>query len=85
MLLRRIAFMSAALSQVSGLGVAVAFWAGSLVGISPHEETPWWLSPSRARSLFAAVGAVVMALPAQPARHFRERGGARRTWAPAPS
>ena len=29
-LLRRIAFMSAALSQVSGLGVAVAFWVGSL-------------------------------------------------------
>ena len=61
--LRRIAFMSAALSQVSGLGVAVAFWAGSLVGISPHEPTPLLLHPLTWAFAFAALGAVAMSLP----------------------
>ena len=43
--LRRIAFMSAALSQVSGLGVATAFWVGSFFGISPHDDVAFWFSP----------------------------------------
>jgi zinc transport system permease protein len=66
--LRRIAFMSAALSQVSGLGVAVAFWAGSFVGISPHEPTPLWLHPLTWAFAFAALGAVAMSLPARSRR-----------------
>src|SRR5882672_3038309 len=67
-ILRRIAFMSAALSQVSGLGVAVAFWVGSFVGIAPHEQAPWWLSPGLFAFVFAAGGAAVMALPARSRR-----------------
>ena len=67
-LLRRIAFMSAALSQVSGLGVAVAFLVGSYAGISPHDETPWWISPGVYAFAFAAIGAVVMALPSRSRR-----------------
>src|SRR3954471_22422020 len=63
LLLRRIAFMSAALSQVSGLGVAVAFWVGSFAGVSPHDPTPWWLSPGLYAFVFAALGAAAMALP----------------------
>jgi zinc transport system permease protein len=66
--LRRIAFMSAALSQVSGLGVAVAFWLGSFAGISPHEATPWWLSPVTWAFLFAALGAAAMSLPSRSRR-----------------
>jgi zinc transport system permease protein len=66
--LRRIAFMSAALSQVSGLGVAVAFWAGSFVGLTPHEPTPIWLSPMTFALVFAAIGAVLLALPARSRR-----------------
>ena len=66
--LRRIAFMSAALSQVSGLGVAVAFWVGSFANIAPHEATPWYLSPATFALLFAALGAVAMALPARSRR-----------------
>ncbi len=60
--LRRIAFMSAALSQVSGLGVAVAFFAGSFLGISPHDPTPWWLAPTTFALFFASAGAMLMAL-----------------------
>jgi zinc transport system permease protein len=67
-LLRRIAFMSAALSQVSGLGVAVSFLVGSYFGMEPHGPTPWWLSPSAGAFLFAGLGAVLMALPARSKR-----------------
>ncbi|MFZ5467944.1 MAG: metal ABC transporter permease [Myxococcota bacterium] len=42
---RRIAFVSAALGQVSGLGVAAGFFVGSLFGADPHEPTPLWLDP----------------------------------------
>jgi ABC-type Mn2+/Zn2+ transport system permease subunit len=66
--LRRIAFMSAALSQVSGLGVAVAFLVGSFAGIMPHRETPLWLDPSLWALVFACAGAVAMALPARSRR-----------------
>jgi len=61
--LRRIAFMSAALSQVSGLGVATAFWVGSFAGIAPHEATPLWAAPTAYAFVFAAIGAVGMSLP----------------------
>lgn len=59
--LRRMAFMSAALSQVSGLGVAVAFWVGSLMNVEPHSPTPAVLSPSTFAFAFAALGAMAMA------------------------
>jgi zinc transport system permease protein len=66
--LRRIAFMSAALSQVSGLGVAVAFLVGSFAGITPHAATPLWLNPSLWALAFACMGAVAMALPTRSRR-----------------
>lgn len=67
--LRRIAFMSAALSQVSGLGVAVAFWVGSFAGVAPHgPDTPFWFSPAIYAIGFACVGAVTMALPSRSKR-----------------
>ncbi|MBS2026947.1 MAG: metal ABC transporter permease [Deltaproteobacteria bacterium] len=67
--LRRIAFMSAALSQVSGLGVAMAFWVGSFAEVTPHQEgTPWYASPALYAILFAVLGAVTMALPSRSKR-----------------
>ena len=66
--LRRIAFMSAALSQLSGLGVAAAFLAGSFAGIAPHDETPWWLSPTTGAFLFAYLGAALITLPSRSKR-----------------
>ncbi|HUM11923.1 MAG TPA: metal ABC transporter permease [Myxococcaceae bacterium] len=60
--LRRIGFMSAALSQVSGLGVALAFLAGSFAGVTPHTETPPWLHPSLWALAFASLGAAAMAV-----------------------
>lgn len=66
--LRRIAFMSAALSQVSGLGVATAFLVGSFVGITPHAETPLWLNPLLWALVFACLGAAAMAVPARSRR-----------------
>ncbi|MBX7101016.1 MAG: metal ABC transporter permease [Myxococcaceae bacterium] len=66
--LRRIAFMSAALSQLSGLGVAASFLAGSFAGIAPHDETPWWLSPTTFAFLFAYAGAALVTLPSRSKR-----------------
>lgn len=66
--LRRIAFVSAALSQVSGLGVATAFWVGSYFGVSPHEATPVWFSPAAYALIFACLGAALFTLPARSKR-----------------
>ena len=66
--LRRIAFMSAALSQVSGLGVATAFWVGSFASITPHDATPFYLAPGFFALGFACVGAVAMSWPARSKR-----------------
>jgi zinc transport system permease protein len=63
--LRRVAFMSAALSQVSGLGVATAFWVGSFFGISPHEDTAPWASPVTFALVFALLGAAAFSWPAR--------------------
>jgi zinc transport system permease protein len=66
--LRRMAFMSAALSQVSGLGVATAFWVGSVFGVTPHEATHFWFSPAVYALAFAALGAIGFTLPARSRR-----------------
>lgn len=42
---RRVAFVSAALGQLSGLSVAFGFLVGSYFGVDPHEHTPLWLDP----------------------------------------
>jgi zinc transport system permease protein len=66
--LRRVAFMSAALSQVSGLGVATAFWVGSFFGISPHDQAGVWFSPVTFALGFALLGAAAFTLPARSKR-----------------
>lgn len=43
--LRRLAFVSAALGQISGLGVAFGFLLGSYFGVDPHTPTPVYLDP----------------------------------------
>jgi ABC-type Mn2+/Zn2+ transport system permease subunit len=68
--LRRIAFMSAALSQVSGLGVASAFWIGSFFGVEPHstEADAFWFSPGAYALVFACAGAVLVSIPSRSRR-----------------
>ena len=66
--LRRVAFMSAALSQVSGLGVAMAFWVGSFFGVTPHDQTAIWFSPVTFALAFALLGAAAFTLPARSRR-----------------
>ena len=36
--LKRMVFVSAALSEISGVGVAFAFWLGAVLGIDPHAH-----------------------------------------------
>lgn len=43
--LRRVSFVSAALGQISGLGVALGFLVGAVAGVDPHESTPVYLDP----------------------------------------
>ena len=58
--LRRTVFVGLALTQVSGVGVAFAFWLGSFTAADPHNAPPW-LDP-RWLSLAAAVaGSLVLA------------------------
>ena len=66
--LRRVAFMSAALSQVSGLGVATAFWVGSFFGVGPHDQVAIWFSPVTFALGFALLGAAAFTLPARSRR-----------------
>jgi len=46
--LKRMVFVSAALSEISGVGVAFAFYVGALWGIDPHSHrgVPVWLDPT---------------------------------------
>ncbi|MFL5321165.1 MAG: metal ABC transporter permease, partial [Myxococcaceae bacterium] len=37
--LRRVAFVSAALGQISGLGIAIGFLIGGAFGVDPHQAT----------------------------------------------
>jgi zinc transport system permease protein len=57
---RRVAFVSSALGQISGLGVAFGFLVGSLAGADPHTPTPFWLDP--VVLALVLTGAVAMAL-----------------------
>lgn len=57
---RRVAFVSAALGQISGLGVAFGFFAGSFFGLDPHQPTPLWLDPVVIALVLTALVAAVL-------------------------
>src|SRR5262249_1164934 len=59
--LKRIVFVSAAMSQMSGVGVALAFFLASLAGVDPHHA-PTYLHPLWYSFAFAAVGASLFSL-----------------------
>jgi zinc transport system permease protein len=56
--LQRLVFVSAALSQMSGVGVALAFYLASVMGVDPHHA-PVYLHPLWYSSAFAAFGAML--------------------------
>jgi len=67
--LRRMAFVSAALSQVSGLGVALSFFVGSYLGVDPHGDlVPWYISPLFLALLLSCAASMVLALPSHARR-----------------
>ena len=67
--LRRMAFVSAALSQVSGLGVALSFLIGSYLGVDPHGDlVPWYISPVFLALVFSSAASMLLALPARARR-----------------
>src|SRR5205814_894325 len=57
--LRRMVFVSAALSEISGVGVATAFYVGAVAGIDPHSHgaLPILLEPVWFSLLFVSYGA----------------------------
>jgi zinc transport system permease protein len=59
--LRRVVFVSAALSQMSGVGVAAAFYLASVMEIDPHSA-PIWLHPLWYALAFAGVAAALFSL-----------------------
>ena len=59
--LRRVVFVSAALSQMSGVGVAMAFFLCSVMQVDPHQA-PLWLHPLWYATAFAALGAALFSL-----------------------
>ena len=59
--LRRVVFVSAAMSQMSGVGVAMAFFLCSVMHVEPHEA-PLWLHPLWYAIAFAALGAGLFSL-----------------------
>jgi zinc transport system permease protein len=64
--LRRMAFVSAALSQISGLGVALSFFIGSFLGVDPHGAyVPWYVSPIFCALVLSCAAAALLALPGQ--------------------
>jgi zinc transport system permease protein len=67
--LRRMAFVSAALSQVSGLGVALSFFVGSYLGVDPHGDlVPWYISPVFLALMLSGAASLLLALPAHSRR-----------------
>lgn len=61
--LRRIAFVSAALSQISGLGVALAFYVGSFFGIDPHGPAPLFANPQAFALVLTGAASVLLGAP----------------------
>jgi zinc transport system permease protein len=59
--LKRIVFVSAAMSQMSGVGVALAFFLASVVGVDPHHA-PVYLHPLWYSFAFAAASAALFSL-----------------------
>ena len=67
--LRRVAFVSAVLSQISGLGVALAFLTGSIAGVDPHAATtPWYVSPALYALVLTCGASIALGLPARARR-----------------
>src|SRR5262249_6661490 len=60
--LRRVVFVGAALTQISGVGVALAFWLASFIGGAPHEA-PIWLDPRWLSLIAALLGAIPFRFP----------------------
>ncbi len=62
--LKRMVFVSAALSEISGVGVAFAFWLGAVLGINPHEHgrVPLLLEPTWFSLVFACAAAALFSL-----------------------
>ena len=62
--LKRMVFVSAALSEISGVGVAAAFYVGAVAGIDPHrhDPIPIYLDPTWFSLLFACVAAALISL-----------------------
>jgi zinc transport system permease protein len=59
--LKRVVFVSAALSQMSGVGVALSFWLASVMQVEPHAA-PLWLHPLWYAAGFAGLGAALFSL-----------------------
>ncbi len=60
-LLRRVVFVGAALTQISGVGIAAAFWLASFFqeqDLHHHAAHDWWLSPQ----IYAVAAGVLGAL-----------------------
>jgi zinc transport system permease protein len=68
--LRRVVFVGAALTQISGVGVALAFWLASFLTPDVHNA-PVWLDPRWLSLLAALVGAVAFSF----SRGGRRLGG----------
>ncbi len=62
--LKRMVFVSAALSEISGVGVAFAFWLSAVLGIDPHLHgaVPLLLEPTWFSLLFACAAAALFSL-----------------------
>src|SRR5690349_3385038 len=60
-LLRRVVFVGAALTQISGVGIAAAFWLASYFPAQDahHGGHAWWLSP-QLYSVVAAIGGALL-------------------------
>jgi zinc transport system permease protein len=56
--LRRVVFVGAALTQISGVGVAMAFWLASFAGVGEPHEAPVWLDPRWLSLIAALIGAI---------------------------
>ena len=69
MVMRRVVFLPAAISQMAGLGVAVAFLLGA---IAPALEGSWFLNPVLASMLASLVVAMLLGWAPEPRRLSRE-------------